>query len=63
MAIRQGDLYWVEDDEPDGSEPGYTRPYVVIQNDFYNSTRLNTILACALTTNLRHADAPAKRPA
>lgn len=56
--VRQGDIFWVQGDEPDGSEPGYTRLYVVIQNDVFNASGLRTVLACALTTNLRRANAP-----
>ncbi|MBI5054642.1 MAG: type II toxin-antitoxin system PemK/MazF family toxin [Chloroflexi bacterium] len=58
MVINQGDIYWVELDEPSGSEPGYTHPYVVIQNNLFNHSRLNTVLACALTSNLKRATAP-----
>ncbi len=58
MVINQGDIYWVELNEPAGSEPGYTHPYVVIQNYLFNHSRLNTVLACALTSNLKRAAAP-----
>ena len=58
MVINQGDIYWVELDEPAGSEPGYTHPYVVIQNNIFNHSRLNTVLVCALTSNLKRANAP-----
>jgi mRNA interferase MazF len=58
MVIRQGDVFWVEGDEPLGSEPGLRRPYVVIQNDAFNLGRIQTVVVCALTTNLRLASAP-----
>ncbi len=58
MVINQGDIYWIELDEPSGSEPGHTHPYVVIQNNLFNHSRLNTVLACALTSNLKRANAP-----
>jgi mRNA interferase MazF len=58
MVIRQGELFWIELPEPRGSEPGYRRPYVVIQNNAYNSSPINTTVVCALTTNLRLAKAP-----
>jgi mRNA interferase MazF len=54
-VIHQGDVYWIDLGEPIGSEPGYTRPYVVIQNDVMNASQIRTALACALTTNLRRA--------
>ena len=58
MVIRQGDVYWLEMSEPTSSEPGYRRPYVVIQNNLFNESRINTVVVCALTSNLRRADAP-----
>lgn len=57
MEIRQGDIFWVDLDEPRGSEPGFTRPFVVIQNNVFNQSRLNTVLVTALTTNLARAKA------
>ncbi len=41
-----------------GSAPGYLHPYVVIQNNVFNHSRINTVIVCALTSNLRRADAP-----
>jgi mRNA interferase MazF len=58
MDINQGDIFWVDLDEPFGSEPGYRRPYVVIQNNFFNNSRIDTVIVCALTTNLKRAQAP-----
>jgi len=43
--------------QPIGSEPGYIRPYVVIQNDVLNISLIRTVIVCALTTNLRRARA------
>ncbi len=58
MVIRQGDVYWVDLGEPGGSEPGYRRPVVVIQNNVFNQSRLRTVVVCALTSNLKRAQAP-----
>ena len=58
MVINQGDLFWIEFDEPAGSEPGYKHPHVVIQNNIFNKSRINTTVVCALTSNVRRADAP-----
>ena len=56
--IRQGEIYWVEQDEPQASEPGYTRPFVVVQNNVFNQSRMNTVLLCALTSNPRRGKDP-----
>ena len=58
MVIRQGDLYWVDLGVPFGSEPGFRRPYVVVQSDAFNRSAIHTAVVCALTTNLRLAEAP-----
>jgi mRNA interferase MazF len=58
MEINQGDIFWFDAGEPRGSSPAYSRPVVVIQNNVFNRSSLGTVLACALTTNLRRAKAP-----
>jgi mRNA interferase MazF len=58
MIIKQGEIYWVDLAEPKGSEPGYRHPHIVIQNNLFNASRINTIVACSLTTNLSRAKAP-----
>ena len=55
--LAQGDIFWVDIETVDSS-PGYTRPFLVIQNNVFNRSRINTVVTCALTTNLRRADAP-----
>jgi mRNA interferase MazF len=44
--------------EPLGSEPSYDRPYVIVQNNALNSSRINTVIVCGLTSNLRRAGDP-----
>lgn len=58
MVINQGDIYWVELDEPSGAEPGYRHPHVVVQNNLFNRSQIRTVLVCPLTSNLRRANAP-----
>ncbi len=58
MVIKQGEIYWVELEEPIGSEPGYSHPHIVVQNNLFNQSRINTVVVCALTSNLKRAEAP-----
>jgi mRNA interferase MazF len=58
MVINQGDIYWIELDEPEGSEPGYKHPHVIVQNNLFNRSQIRTVLVCPLTTNLKCASAP-----
>jgi len=62
MEIKQGDVYWIDQDEPEGSEPGFRRPFVVVQNNLFNRSKINTVVVCALTTNLVRAKAPGNVP-
>ncbi|CAK0772350.1 mRNA interferase [Gammaproteobacteria bacterium] len=56
--INQGDIFWIELDEPAGSSPGYVHPHVVIQNNLFNYSKINTVVVCALTSNLKRANSP-----
>jgi mRNA interferase MazF len=58
MVINQGDVFWIDLDEPSGSGPGYRYPHVVIQNNVFNRSRISTVLVCVLTSNLKRAEAP-----
>ena len=58
MVIRQGDVFWVDLGEPRGSAPGYRHPHVVIQNNLFNRSRINTVVVCVITSNLKRASAP-----
>lgn len=58
MVINQGDVFWIDLGEPSGSGPGYRHPHVVIQNNVFNRSRINTVIVCVLTSNLRRARVP-----
>lgn len=58
MVIQQGDVFWVDLGEPTGSAPGYLHPHVVIQNNVFNQSQINTVVVCALTSNIRRAQVP-----
>lgn len=58
MVIKQGEIYRVDLGEPTGSEPGYKHPHIVIQNDLFNSSNINTVVVCTLTSNLKRGQAP-----
>ena len=58
MVIKQGEIYWVDLSDPKGSEPGYRHPHLVLQNNLFNTSQINTVVVCSLTTNLHRAKAP-----
>lgn len=52
MKIKQYDI-WLADLNPSrGTEPGKTRPVVIIQTDLLNDTHLSTLI-CPTTTNVK----------
>ncbi|HDH53018.1 MAG TPA: type II toxin-antitoxin system PemK/MazF family toxin [Nitrospirae bacterium] len=58
MVINQGDIFWVDLGSPSGSAPGFKHPHVVIQNNIFNQSRINTVVVCAITSNLKRSKAP-----
>ena len=56
--MTRGELWWADFGLPFGSEPGYKRPVIIIQNDFFNRSNINTTIVIPLTTNIILADAP-----
>ncbi len=54
----RGSVWWADLPEPEGAEPGYRRPVVVMQADMFTRSRLQTVVAVVLTSNLELADAP-----
>lgn len=56
--IRQGEVYWVDLGAPSGSGPGLRHPHVVVQNDLFNRSALQTTVVCVITSNVRRARAP-----
>jgi len=58
MVVRQGDIFWIELGVPRGSEPGYRHPYVIIQNDVFNASKINTTVGIAITSNLSRSAIP-----
>lgn len=58
MLINQGDICWAQLAGPDGAEPGLAHPYVVVQENIFNHSRIATVVVCALTLNLKQANAP-----
>jgi len=56
--IKQGDIYIFDFGIPTGSEPGYKRPCIVIQNNILNQSFINTCIVCIITSNLNLVKIP-----
>lgn len=58
MVVERGEVWWADLDEPSGSEPGVRRPVLIVQSDAFNRSRIRTVIAVVITSNLRLLDAP-----
>lgn len=52
MKIKQFDIWLANLNPSKGTEPGKTRPVVIIQTNLLNETHLSTII-CPITTNIK----------
>ena len=52
MKIKQFDIWLADLNPARGTEPGKTRPVVIIQTDLLNDSHLSTIV-CPITTNVQ----------
>lgn len=58
MVVAQGEIWWADLPSPEGSEPGFRRPVIVVQGDSLNRSKIATVVCVPLTSNLKWADAP-----
>jgi mRNA interferase MazF len=58
VAVERGQVWWADLEEPRGSEPGFRRPLLIVQDDVFNRSRIRTVVAVVVTSNLRLLDAP-----
>ena len=58
MVVLRGDVWWADLEDPRGSAPGFRRPVVIVQADAFNRSRLQTVIAVTLTSNLVLVEAP-----
>lgn len=56
--MERGEVWWAQLPDPVASEPGFRRPVIIIQSNAFNRSRIRTVIAVVLTSNLRLADAP-----
>jgi mRNA interferase MazF len=56
--MERGDIWWSQLPDPVASEPGFRRPVVIVQSNSFNRSRIRTVIAAVVTSNLRLAEAP-----
>lgn len=58
MQINRGEINWMRITEPPGETSGILHPYLVVQDDLFNHSRINSLVVCELSTNLKLAALP-----
>ena len=58
MEVARGEVWWADLRDPVASSPGGTHPVLVVQANAFNRSRLSTVVAVVITSNLGLADMP-----
>jgi len=56
--MTRGDIWWADFGIPFGSEPGFKRPVLIVQDDDFNRSAINTVVIVPFSTNQTLAEAP-----
>ena len=56
--MRRGEIWWASLPALRKSEPGFRRPLLILQCDDFNRSRIQTVVALVISSNLRLAEAP-----
>lgn len=56
--MKRGEIWWVNQPTPRGSEPPFRRPVVIVQSDAFTRSRISSVIVAVVTSNLRLAEAP-----
>ncbi|WP_309476516.1 type II toxin-antitoxin system PemK/MazF family toxin [Scytonema millei] len=46
----RGEIWWADLPNPVGSEPGYRRPVLIIQDDTFTQSLLRTVIVVIITS-------------
>ena len=56
--MTRGEIWWADLGIPFGSEPGFRRPVVIVQDDAFNKSNIQTVIVASITSNMNLAAAP-----
>jgi mRNA interferase MazF len=54
----RGEIWWANLPDPVGSEPGYRRPVLIVQDDTFTQSQISTVIVVIITSTIRLAEAP-----
>jgi mRNA interferase MazF len=55
VTPQRGEIWWADLGEPRGSQPGYRRPVLIVQDDHFNRSHLATVIVLSLTSNRNYS--------
>jgi mRNA interferase MazF len=58
VSINRGDLFWAQGETSARPDERVAHPQVVVQDDVFNHSRVETVVVCALSSNLQRAKEP-----
>ena len=58
QKMTRGEIWMADFGIPFGSETGFERPILIIQDDSFNKSKINTLIVIPLTKNLQHENFP-----
>lgn len=56
--INKGEIYMLAPEDERGSIPRIKHPYVVVQDNVFNHSRIETVVVCGISSNLKRASEP-----
>lgn len=56
--MERGEIWWASLPDPTGSAPGFRRPVLIVQSDFFNLSQIQTVIVAAVSSNLNLVAAP-----
>ena len=56
--MQRGEIWWASLPTPKGPGPGRRRPVLIVQSDAFNASRIQTVIAAVITSNLDLTAAP-----
>lgn len=56
--MKRGEIWWANLPPAAGTGPGFRRPVLVVQSNAFNNSKISTVLAAVVTSDLALSDAP-----
>lgn len=58
LEVNQGDIFWSITRDENGKTREIIHPQVIIQDDLINKSRVKTVVACEISTNIKKVSEP-----